>query len=150
MRMYADTSVFGGCFDEEFRRPSEAFFDQVKTGVFSLCMSALVAEEIESAPPRIRQLFQETVLEAEFIDVDQRAIDLQQAYISEGILAEKSLSDALHVALATVAECDVIVSWNFKHIVHFQKIARYNAVSVLHGYRAISIHSPSQVISYDE
>ena len=56
----------------------------------------------------------------------------------------------MHVAVATVANCDVIVSWNFKHIVHYQKIPLFNAVNVLEGYNSIWIHSPQEVIAYED
>lgn len=65
-------------------------------------------------------------------------------------MSEKWYDDALHVAIATVADCDVIVSWNFKHIVNFQKIPMFNAVNVLNGYKPIAIHSPVEVINYGE
>ena len=55
-------------------------------------------------------------------------------------------ADALHVALATVARCTVLVSWNFRHIVHLNKIRRYNAANVLHGFGEIAIHSPPEVV----
>jgi len=71
-------------------------------------------------------------------------------YVSSGVVTEKSLGDALHVAIATVSGCDLIVSWNFRHIVHFDKIPKYNAVNVLNGYGHIGIYSPSEVIHYDD
>lgn len=54
------------------------------------------------------------------------------------------------LAIATVSNCSLIVSWNFVHIVHFEKIKRYNAVNTLNGYAAIAIHSPQEVIQYEE
>jgi hypothetical protein len=55
--------------------------------------------------------------------------------------------DALHVALATVTRCDKIVSWNFRHIVHSDKIRYYHAVNLMQGYDLIEIFSPKEVIS---
>ena len=98
----------------------------------------------------VNNLFQELLPAAELLDIDADALELQQAYIAEGILTEKWYDDALHVALATVAECDVIVSWNFKHIVNFRKIPLFNAVNILKGYRQIAIYSPLEVINYEE
>jgi hypothetical protein len=86
---------------------------------------------------------------SELAEISPEVLDLRDAYLSAGIVTPKSKDDATHVALATIAQCEIIVSWNFKHIVHFQKIPKYNAVNVLHGYRTINIHSPSEVISYD-
>ena len=60
------------------------------------------------------------------------------------------MDDALHVAIATVSGCDIIVSWNFKHIVHYDKIALYNAVNRINGYKDIFINSPAEVIDYED
>jgi len=78
------------------------------------------------------------------------ALQLQAAYLSAGILTPKWADDALHVALATVTLCNVIISWNFRHIVHFQKVPQYNAVNVLNGYGTIAINTPAEVLVYDE
>ncbi|GAB4162842.1 MAG: hypothetical protein Fur005_21790 [Roseiflexaceae bacterium] len=75
---------------------------------------------------------------------------MQQAYLAAGIVTAKWATDALHVALATVSGCELIVSWNFKHIVHFEKIPLYNAVNTLEGYGAVAIFSPREVISYGD
>ena len=150
IRVYADTSVYGGVFDDDFAEASQAFFDLVKKGELSLCVSEVVHQELAVAPEKVKALFQEFIPAAQLLDIGPDALDLQQAYIAEGILTEKWYDDALHVALATVAECDVIVSWNFKHIVNFRKIPLFNAVNVLKGYRQLAIHSPLEVNTYEE
>jgi hypothetical protein len=87
---------------------------------------------------------------AEIAQLTQETILLQQEYIKSGVVTEKSAEDALHVAIATVSRCSLIVSWNFKHIVHFDKIPKYNAINTRCGYGQIGIFSPQEVISYDE
>jgi predicted nucleic acid-binding protein len=149
IKLYADTSVFGGPFDEEFSESSRLFFDQVRRGRFLLIVSAVVQAEIAPAPRAARELFEEMLAYAEIVEPADEALVLRQAYIDEGILPPASADDALHVALATVSECFAIVSWNFKHIVHFRKIPLYNAVNALHGYHAIGIFSPREVIDYE-
>ncbi len=150
MKIYADTSVFGGVFDQEFSEPSRQFFEEVDTGRFVLVTSAVVEAEIEPAPERIRMFFAEYAEKAVIVVPDQAALDMQMNYVSSGVVTEKSLGDALHVAIAAVSGCDLIVSWNFRHIVHFDKISKYNAVNVLNGYGPIGIYSPSEVIHYDD
>ena len=83
------------------------------------------------------------------MDVSEEALELRLNYIKSGVVTESSLDDALHVAVATVSGCDLIVSWNFKHIVHFEKIPKYNAVNRLNGHNHIGIYSPLEVIQYD-
>ena len=149
MKIYADTSVFGGVFDQEFSEPSRQFFDEVDAGRFILVTSAIVEAEIEPAPDEIRTFFAKYAEIANIAVANQESLELQLSYISSGVVTENSLEDALHVAVATVSECDLIVSWNFKHIVHFDKIPKYNAVNVLNGYGHIGIYSPLEVIHYD-
>jgi hypothetical protein len=148
LRVYADTSVFGGVFDPEFATASQAFFDQVRTGTFTLVTSAIVAAEMQTAPPAVQAFFTSMLGIAIITPVEPHALVLQNAYLRAGVVTAKWMTDALHVAVATVAGCAVIVSWNFKHIVHFQKIPLYNAVNVVNGYTSIAIHSPQEVIRY--
>jgi hypothetical protein len=147
--MYADTSVFGGVFDEEFSRPSLALFDWVRRRRLTLVTSALVEEELVPAPERVRRLFEEMLAFSEWVTISQDVLDLRHAYVRAGIVTRRSEADALHVAMATVNHCPVLVSWNCRHIVHFEKIPRYNAVNKLNGFAEIAIHTPHEVV-YDE
>jgi hypothetical protein len=142
--------VFGGVFDEEFAEASKLFFEQVAGGRFSLVTSVLVADEIHNASVGVRDLFDRMLGLAELIDPTAAATDLQEAYLREGVVGQASATDALHVALATVGGCSMIVSWNFRHIVHFEKIPLYNAVNALRGFPSIAIFSPREVLKYEE
>ena len=150
IRVYADTSVFGGVFDEEFKTASKAFFDAVRKGKFKLITSELVREEMQAAPRKVLNLFEEFLVIAEVADVTDTVLQLQQSYVQAGIVSEKYSTDAMHVSVATVSKADLIVSWNFKHIVNFQKIPLYNAVNTLHGFGKIEIYSPLEVIENED
>jgi len=147
---YADTSVFGGVFDDEFRDPSKAFFEAVRAGRFVLVTSELVRQEIAAGPQVVRRLFEDMLPVADIATVTAETLQLQQAYLNIGIVSERFATDALHVALATVSGASMIVSWNFRHIVNFQKIPKYNAVNKLHGYGDIAIYSPLEVIEHED
>src|SRR3989338_1593277 len=149
IRIYAATSVFGGALDEEFQAASKVFFQQVRSGRFKLVTSALVQEEIEPAPTDVRGLFEGLLDIVDVVDVSEEAVSLRDAYLESGIVSPQWSDDALHVAIATVAGCALIVSWNFRHIVHFEKIPLYNAVNTLRGYSSIGIFSPLEVIQYE-
>ncbi len=149
LRIYLDTSVFGGLWDKEFRDPTLILFNQIKAGKFDLVTSEVVQDEVELAPSRVQQFFKELLPQAELVTVHKEAIDLQQAYLRANIVSASHMTDALHVALATVSDCSSIVSWNFKHIVHSQKVPLYNAVNLVQGYSQIAINSPQEVIIYD-
>ena len=150
LNVYADTSVFGGAFDEEFRQASQSFFDMVRHGHFNLLTSVVVQEELGSAPPEVVIHFEQMLNFAEILGVSEEVLQLQQAYLNAKIVTEKWAADALHVALATIGGCSMIISWNFKHIVHFSKIPLYNSVNTLSGYSNIAIHSPQEAINYED
>lgn len=122
IRVYVDTSVFGGAFDREFKDASLAFFKLSQAEIFQIITSAVVIKEIEVAPDQVKSFFEEQLKSAEVAPINQETLDLRQAYLDSKILTEKSVSDALHVAVASVSRCTMIISWNFKHIVNFQKI----------------------------
>ena len=146
-RIYCDTSIIGGIIDSEFSEHTIRFLGYVKTGLFSMVISPVVDAEIlvEETPQKVIREYKALLQISEVIDVTEEALSLQQSYIEVGILTPKWEDDALHVALASTSQCDVIASWNFKHIVNFQKIPLYNAVNTLHGYNEIRIYSPLEL-----
>ena len=149
-RVYADTSVFGGVFDEDFETASKELFGAIKKGLFKLITSELVREELQAGPQKVLDIFEEFLVIAEIAEITEGVLQLQQSYVKTGIVSEKYATDALHVALATVSNADLIVSWNFKHIVNFQKIPLYNAVNTLNGFEKIAIYSPLEVIESED
>jgi len=150
VRVYADTSVYGGVFDGQFADASRAFFDLVRRGRFHLVLSALVRTEVAQAPDQVRALLADCERLAEVVDAGNDAIRLRRAYLDAGIVGPKWNADALHVAVATVSNCRLIVSWNFRHTVHFQKIPLYNGINQSLGYAPIAIHSPEEVIADEQ
>ena len=147
LRVYVDTSVFGGVFDEGFSDASEALVESVRIGRYQLVTSDIVQDEIARGPQRVAALFDELLEAAEVVTPTEVSLALRDAYLRAGIVTEKWAADALHVALA---RCTVIVSWNFRHLVHFQKVPLYGAVNQLNGYPPIAICSPPEVLQYDE
>ncbi len=150
IRVYADTSVFGGVFDEEFARGSRLFFRQVEESRFALVISDLVDQEVRQAPERVQEFYERVAADAEMREVTPETVRLRRAYVEAGIVTQNSLADATHVATATVARCLYLVSWNFHHIVHADKIPFYNAVNALRGYHPLRINSPLEVVKYED
>lgn len=148
-RIYIDTSVIGGCFDDEFAEWSNGLMADFRMGIFRPLISEVVAAEIEEAPGSVQSVYAElVVLDAEVLTVDDDALSLAEEYQSRGILTPNFYDDGLHIALATVAEADLLVSWNFKHIVRFDKIRLFNAVNIEFGYKPLQIFSPREVTTY--
>lgn len=146
--VYCDTSVFGGYFEPGFEAGSRAFLELVHDGEVQLVVSALVLAELRGAPVRIQQAYDRVASRAHTVKIGPESDALQRAYLAAGVVGPASSSDAMHVALAAIAKCHAIVSWNFKHIVHFQKIPLYNQISVRHGYGALNICTPEEVVRH--
>ena len=146
-RVYIDASVVGGCFDPGFSDESLALFDMARRGDIILVISDLLVAEIEKAPENVRGFLAAVPPNlVETVEIEDEAVALHSAYLAAGVVGASSENDALHVAAASVADCDIIVSWNFRHIVHFDKIRGYNAVNIREGYGVIAIHSPKEVV----
>lgn len=150
-RVYVDTSVLGGCFDPEFSEWSISLIQDFRLGRLKPVLSEIVATEIEPAPTQVRELHAELVrLPAEIVAVTVETVDLMQEYERRGVLAPRYRNDMLHIALATLARVDVLVSWNFRHIVRLDKIQAFNAVNRERGLGALNIYSPREVTFYGE
>ena len=143
---YLDTSVFGGYFDEEFSEPTVNFFDRIIRENIELIVSEVLTAELENAPEHVRTLLSSIPNnQIQSIDVNQEAEQLAKSYISEKVVGKTSYADCLHIALATLYNADILVSWNFKHIVNIDRIRGYNSVNLKQGYKMIEIYSPLEL-----
>lgn len=150
-RIYLDTSVIGGCFDDEFEIWSNALINDICSGLFHGVTSEVVEAEIADAPKNVRVKFIDFLkLEPEILRVSAEIISLVDIYLEHKILAERFRNDMLHIALSTIADVDILVSWNFRHIVRYDKIRQFNAVNLEQGYHTLEIYSPREVTSYEK
>lgn len=150
MKIYTDTSVFGGCFDDEFREWSTGLINGFRTGKNILVLSDITLEELSRAPEYVAELLG-NIPEKNIITVelDKISTDLADHYIREKAVTRKYYNDALHIAIATVNSVDVLVSWNFKHIVNLNRIRLYNSVNYKHSYPMLEIRTPREVLDED-
>jgi predicted nucleic acid-binding protein len=146
-RVYVDTSVIGGCFDEEFADASQGLVEMALTGKIVLVVSDLLARELALAPAEVRAIVDALPGDSvEKVKVNAETEALMEAYLKAKVVGRRSANDAHHVAVATIAKAGVILSWNFKHIVHLDKIKKFNAVNVIHGYGTVEIRSPKEFV----
>ena len=150
-RFYFDTSVFGGVYDEEFEESSIQLFEKVKLGQIVCVYSALTEVELSQAPQNVRSFFEGLPTGSlEKVMVSDEAVDLANKYIAENVVGRTSLDDCVHIALATIHKADILVSWNFKHIVNVYRIRGYNSVNLKAGYQTLEIRSPKDIIGYED
>lgn len=149
-RFYFDTSVFGGVFDPEFEEETVLLFEKVALGQIKCVYSNLTESELSKAPELVRNFFLAIKEEhKEVIDVTPEALQLGQTYIHENVVGQTSIDDCIHIAVATISKVDVLVSWNFKHLVNVYRIRGYNSVNLRLGYSTIDIRSPREIVGYE-
>ena len=150
-RIYLDTSVFGGYFEPEFELWTKVLFDRIFKGEYKVVISRLTDIELENAPLQIRDLANSLQQKnVEWLDITTQAVELANKYIDEKVVGQTSHSDCIHIALATLNHADVLVSWNFKHIVNHLRIRGYNAVNFKYGHKILDIRSPREILEYED
>lgn len=150
IRYYLDTSVFGGYFDIEFEEATRQLFDKISTEGIKILYSELTENELGNAPEKIKDFIRELPKHCiEYLEISKESVELADKYISEEVVGKTSRDDCIHIALATLNRADVLISWNFKHIVNLKRIRGYNSVNLKNNYPAIEIRSPKEMIDYE-
>ncbi len=149
--LYLDTSVIGGGFDDEWKDATLELFRLASGGSYRLVTSVVTRREVQDAPPRVQQQFAELFTDSARVHLlSDEAESLAQAYVAAGVVTAKYTDDARHVAIATVQNVLVIVSWNFHHLANLRREAGFNAVNLLQGYPQVRILSPLELIHENE
>ena len=150
-RIYIDTSVIGGCFDEEFAEWSNLLFEEFFNGNKIAVISDITTKELVDAPDYVKNIIN-NIPASEIITLrrNEEVDYLASMYIEYKAVSDKFFNDALHIAFATIENVDLLVSWNFKHIVNYERILKYNSVNLMFGYKHLEIRNPKEVIPYDK
>jgi len=149
-RVYIDTSVVGGYFDDEFNDGTIPFFELVNNGEVTIIVSDLLEAELLGAPDFVKKLLNNIdEKNMERINLYEKATILADKYIEAKVVGKTSRADCQHIAMATISNADVLVSWNFKHIVNLDKIRGYNGINYQNGYKMIEIRTPKEILPYE-
>lgn len=150
-RYYIDTSVVGGYFDKEFEKTTKMFFKRFEDDEIIIVVSDLLDFDLLNAPKLVKELLEKyDSKNIEYLSLNNEAIELANKYIDEKVVGQTSLIDCRHIALATIYKVDVLVSWNFKHIVNLARIHGYNSVNMKNGYPILEIRNPKDLINYEK
>ena len=149
-RIYIDTSVVGGYFDKEFSEVTILFFERVLRDKTVLIVSELLRAELIKAPEQVKKMLSSLPKsQIELVELTEEATLLADKYIEENVVGKTSRADCQHIAMATLSKVDVLVSWNFKHIVNLERIRGYNSINMREGYPILEIRSPKEIFSYE-
>ncbi|MDR3181022.1 MAG: PIN domain-containing protein [Prevotellaceae bacterium] len=146
-RIYIDTSVIGGYYDPEFDSATRQLFSRIAANEFNVYFSEINEAELQNAPQQVKDVKKLIPPESyHYIEMSDEVKTLALLYISENALGKASRNDAYHIALASVNRIDCLISWNFKHIVNYDKIKMFNAINMKFGYPLIDIRSPLEFL----
>lgn len=149
-RFYFDTSVFGGIYDIEFEEETLQLFERVKLGKVICLYSDLTETELLKAPENVKKFFKNLPKEqTERLIINTEIIELASKYTEENVVGKTSFDDCLHIATATINKADILVSWNFKHIVNVYRIRGYNSINLRMNYTSLEIRSPKEILEYE-
>jgi len=153
--VYIETSVWSFVFAEDapdYRADTLKFFDLCKKREFEPYISNVVLNEIQHAKTPLRKRLEEVIRDVKpvLLTASPEADSLSDAFLRAHVIPTSMPEDARHVAVAIVHGIDVLVSWNFRHIVNIRREERFNAVAVLEGYHhRLRIVSPKELIYGD-
>lgn len=151
LTLYIDTSVIGGYFDAEFANDTRLLLDNIENSNFKIMISSVTEDELLQAPEDVKNFLNSIPNHLKTkVYLNEEAVNLADQYIKEKVVGKTSREDCFHIALATINKADILVSWNFKHIVNIFRIRGYNAVNLKLGYSQIDIRSPKEIINYEK
>ena len=147
LRIYLDTSVISAYVDErgpERQKETKNFYERLKE--FDVSISEAVIKEIRGTrEEHKRKRMEELVHTLTIHQISEEMLRLRDIYLREKVFTPATIDDALHVACAVLSQSEVLVSWNFRHMVNRHKRALINEVNIRYGYTTIEIVSPPEV-----
>ena len=136
---------------KRLRNLRSLYLKRIQNAEFEIIHSNVTEQELENAPEKIRSITKLLPKNlTEYVKSDIETANLAKKYIEEGVVGKTSYADCLHIALATKYNANILISWNFKHIVNVVRIIGYNSVNISEGYKPIDIRSPRELINYED
>ena len=151
LSIYVETSVWSQAFAEDapdIRKATEQFFTEARMGIYELFVSDVVMGEINRAPEDLAQRLRGLVAELApvLLKVDEGSLLLSQEFLNSGAVPPSKVDDAKHVAVALANDLDVLVSWNYKHLVNVRRREIFHQIGMMNGYyKPLQIVTPPEV-----
>ena len=151
LKLYLDTSTLSHLFADDTpdkMADTKKLWNDFIGSKYELFISPVVTDELERcAEPKRSQLYQALgQIPFKILERTDEVTKLADEYVAKGVLKGKSLADCLHIAFAVVYDCDIIVSWNFKHLANYETINRVKIVNAMNRYKEISIIPPTMLL----
>lgn len=154
LRVYLDTSVISYLQQEDVpdrMADTLKLWKKFMIGCYDIYLSSMTIFEIDNCSESKKSFLHSKLDEIEYteLEIDQNCLSLAREIIETGILTEKSFEDSQHIAVALYNNCDVIISWNFKHLVNIKTIQGIRKITQLKVYRDIEIITPTTLLEME-
>jgi rRNA-processing protein FCF1 len=155
LKIYLETTVFNFKFADDApdkKHDAIKLFEEIKQKKYIPYTSDYVLQELSKTEEPKRSQLIDLIQEynVRFLETDKNAEKLADKYVSENIIPKNYRTDGIHIAMATINDLDIIVSYNFKHIVKLKTIIGTESINLREGYKRILIYSPTEVIENEE
>jgi predicted nucleic acid-binding protein len=155
LKIYLDTSVISYLKQDdapEKMADTLKLWNKIKSGDYDVITSDVALEEILLCTESKRKYLLDMLRQVDcfIMKETQETIALAKRFIENNVLAQKSINDCRHIACAVVAECDIITSWNFKHMVNVRTVKGVKIINMMEGYRTVEIYPPTMLVEGDE
>jgi len=155
LKLYLDTSTISHLFADDTpdkMDDSIRLWHELVRGKYEIFISDIVTKEVQQCPEPKRSQMLEMMrqIELNLLHETNEIKRLANEYIKNGVLKAKSYDDCLHIAYAVIHHCDVIISWNFKHLVNFRTIDKVKIVNAINRYKEIIIITPTMLIEEED
>lgn len=155
MKVYLDTSTISYLEQEDVPEKMEQtrkLWKILQTGKYDVVISDLVLAEIDECKEPKKNKLKKHLLQIDYerVIITKETKQIANEIINEGILKPKSFNDCLHIASAILNDCNIIVSWNFKHMVNVDTINGVRKITFAKRYNNIDIYAPYVLLSKEE
>jgi len=147
LKIFLDTSVYSAIFDKRDpnrQKMTQDFWNNI--GDYEVYYSEIILEETNAvSDENIKKDMKDLLKEGKNVKISTEVENLTQVYINEGLIPEKYENDALLIGLTSVYSLDILVSWNFKHLVKRKTRIGVNLINLKNGYKPIEILAPPEL-----
>ena len=155
LKVYLDTSVVSYLYQVDAPEKMQNTLDLwelFRNRVYEVHISDIVVREISGCREEKLKILLDYLDQIDYniIETDEDTVELAGKFIDFGILKQKSFDDCQHIAAAILAGCDIITSWNFKHIVNVKTVRGVKVITTLEGYKDLLIYPPSVLIESED
>ena len=156
IKVYLDASVISYLDQQdapESMRETQEVWERIRAGKYDIFISDVVLRELGDCKDegKRRTLFGHLEeIQYNLIAVDESTVALAEKIVTNGVLKRKNIDDCQHIAAAILSDCDIIVSWNFKHIVNVKTIRGIKVITTVEGYKDLLIYQPTALLNEEE